>query len=190
VVLRFRQHVAALLPEGRLLVLEMLRYHHELRDSADLEVPDDDLASVGVGARELEMAQKLVEYMDEPWHPEVFRDEYRDDVMKLIEEKARGGGVEIAHRAPAEEAVEGAEVIDIMALLKRSVERAGGEASGGEASGGDASGGDAAETAGKQAAATGGAKRAAAGGKQAGGGRPAAAGGGGRPAVASKRKGA
>ena len=136
VVVRFRQHVAALMPQGRLLVLELLRYGHEIRGAADLEVPGDALAEVGVGPREVAMAETLVASMEGPWDPMEYHDEYRDAVLQLIDEKVRGGGERT--EAPPEMGVEeeGAEVIDIMALLRRSVEAAGGsEASegGGEA---------------------------------------------------------
>jgi DNA end-binding protein Ku len=125
VVVRFRQHMAALMPEGRLLVLELLRYGHEIRDAADLEVPGDDLAEVGVSAREVAMAETLVASMEEPWDPMEYHDEYRDAVMQLIDEKVRSGGERIERQPEAELPEEGAEVIDIMALLKRSVEAAG-----------------------------------------------------------------
>jgi DNA end-binding protein Ku len=140
VVVRFRQHMAALMPEGRLLVLELLRYGHEMRDSADLEVPGDDLAEVGVSPREVAMAEMLVQSMEEPWHPEAFHDEYRDAVLQLIDEKVRGGGerAEVVPEAEAQE--EGAEVIDIMALLKRSVEAAGGEGAGARGASGPSGG--------------------------------------------------
>jgi DNA end-binding protein Ku len=58
--------------------------------------------------------------MVEPWDPEQYRDAYREELLRLIEEKAEAGGVEpVAEAAPEQPA---GEVIDIMALLKRSVE--------------------------------------------------------------------
>jgi DNA end-binding protein Ku len=117
--------MAALMPEGRLLVLELLRYGHEIRDAGDLEVPGDDLAEVGVSPREVAMAETLVASMEEPWDPMEYHDEYRDAVLQLIDDKVRGGG-ERTEVPPEMEEEEGAEVIDIMALLRRSVEAAGG----------------------------------------------------------------
>jgi DNA end-binding protein Ku len=126
VVIRFRQHVAAVLPRGKLLVLELLRYGHELRDAGELEPAEEDPAVAAVNPREVAMAEMLVESMEEPWRPEAFHDEYRDAVLKLIEQKVSGGGGERIETPPAVEASAGADVIDIMALLRRSVERAGG----------------------------------------------------------------
>jgi DNA end-binding protein Ku len=140
------------MPEGRLLVLELLRYGHEIRDAADLEIPGDDLAEVGVSPREVAMAETLVASMEEPWDPMEYHDEYRDAVMQLIDEKVRGGG-ELTEAPPEMEVEEeGAEVIDIMALLKRSVEAAGG----GEASegGGEAPAGEGARRSGHRRGAT------------------------------------
>ena len=91
VVVRFRQHMAALMPEGRLLVLELLRYGHEIRDAADLEVPGDDLTEIGVGPREVAMAELLVQSMEEPWRPQEFHDEYRDARAAAHRREGAGG---------------------------------------------------------------------------------------------------
>lgn len=127
VVIRSRQHVAALLPQDGVMVLELLRYAHELRDPAELEVPGAEAEQLGVSQKELELAATLVDAMREPWRPEAFRDEYRDDLLKLIEQKAAGAG-EAAEAAVVQPAA--AEIVDIMSLLKRSVEEAGARAGG------------------------------------------------------------
>lgn len=120
VVIRTRQYLATVVPRGEVLVLELLRYAHELRPVEDLDVPGDDLEELGISDREMAMAEQLVEAMVEPWDPDRYRDEYREDLLRVIEEKAAAGGVEpVAEPAPEEP---GAEVVDIMALLKKSVE--------------------------------------------------------------------
>jgi DNA end-binding protein Ku len=120
VVIRTRQYLAAVVPRGDVLVLELLRYAHELRAPDELDLPGDDLEELGVSDREIAMAEQLVEAMVEPWDPEQYRDAYREELLRLIEEKAEAGGVEpVAEAAPEQPA---GEVIDIMALLKRSVE--------------------------------------------------------------------
>ncbi len=68
------------------------------------------------------MAEQLVGAMTERWSPEQYRDEYRDELMKLIEEKAKLGEIKAVEEAPP--AAEGAEIIDIAELLKRSMQRA------------------------------------------------------------------
>ena len=116
VVIRTRQHTAALYPHGDVLVLNTLRYHDELRDAKDLDVPTS-LKSAKVQPREVEMAERLVEDMAADWKPEQFKDSYRDDLLKFIEEKAAG-------KAPAksrEKKPREAEVIDFAKLLEKSL---------------------------------------------------------------------
>ncbi len=124
VVLRTRQHLAALIPVEAALVLNTLRFADEVRPQSALQLPEDDLTELGVSRRELEMAERLVESMVEPWAPEQYRDTYRDDLMARIEQKIRAGKTHVVSEpgAPAEEAAEGGEVVDLMAMLKRSLE--------------------------------------------------------------------
>lgn len=122
VVIRTKEYLAAVMPRGEVMVLEVLRYAHELRDPAELDVPGDDLEALGVKEPEVKMAEQLVEAMVEEWQPGKYHDEYRDDLLELIHEKAEtghAGGVK-AERQPAGEG----KVVDIMALLRKSVEEA------------------------------------------------------------------
>jgi len=125
VVIRTRQYLAAVVARGDVLTLELMRYAHELRDPAELDVPK---GKQGVSERELEMAQRLVEGMVEPWKPEKYKDDYRRDLMKMIEERAKAGQLEGSPEpAPRPERAAGGKVVDLMALLKRSVEDGGGK---------------------------------------------------------------
>jgi DNA end-binding protein Ku len=123
VVIRTRQYLAALIPSGNVIVLNTLRYQNELKSAKDLEVPSGNLKTSGISPREIEMAKKLVEEMTEPWKPERYRDTYHDDLMKLIDERIKTGKTEIVTEADeGEEKPVRGEVIDLMALLKRSVQ--------------------------------------------------------------------
>ncbi|MBE0416792.1 MAG: Ku protein [Coriobacteriia bacterium] len=129
VVIRTRQHLAALVPDGPLLMLEILRYPHELRGIDALDLPAADVAETGITDDELAIATQLVEIISRPFDPaaEEYRDTYRDAVLALIKHKAEGDKVtEVgAGEAAAEGAEgEGAEVVDIAALLKASLEAA------------------------------------------------------------------
>jgi DNA end-binding protein Ku len=127
VVIRTRQHLAALIPDGPLLMLEILRYPHELRATDTLDLPAEDVAEAGVTDAELAIAAQLVETISRPFDPSAgeYRDTYRDALLALIERKAEGGEVAEAAVPPAEEPEgEGAEVVDIAALLKASLEAA------------------------------------------------------------------
>ena len=116
VVIRTREHLAALYAVDKWLVLNTLRYATELRDPSELKVPDD-LKDARVNEKEVAMAERLVEDMDMKWDPTKFHDTYRDDLLQLIEEKAKGK----KRAAPRVKAPREAEVIDFAALLEKSL---------------------------------------------------------------------
>ena len=117
VVIRTRQHIAALYPRDNVLVLNTLRFQNELRPAKDLDVPRD-LKDAKVQPNEIKMAERLIDDMSMKWKPEEFHDTYRDDLLKMIEEKAKGHlkAAPKSKRAPRE-----AEVIDFAKLLERSL---------------------------------------------------------------------
>jgi Ku protein len=89
-VLRSRQYVAALMPVDKIIVLDTLRYFQEIQPHPDVVAAAPKKAN-GASGRELQMALKLVEEMTEKWQPEAFKDTYRDDLMKRIEQKVKAG---------------------------------------------------------------------------------------------------
>ena len=127
VVIRTRQYVAALIPSQDVIVMNTLRYQSELRDADDLEVPSSNLKAVGVNPREVEMARRLVEGMSAGWKPGEYHDTYHEDLLALIEKRVKAGQTEmITEPSPdEEERPRKGEVIDLMALLKKSVEQKG-----------------------------------------------------------------
>ncbi len=125
VVIRKREYLAALVPEGDMLVLELLRFHQELRPVKEFDVPGHDIEDYKISKRELEMAGQLVEAMTSTWDPANYHDEYRDALMAWIEKKAAAGGA-TPTAEPADETNEPAgEIVDFMELLKRSVQKSG-----------------------------------------------------------------
>jgi len=128
VVIRTRQYLAALISTGDVIVLNTLRYQNELMSAKELEVPSGSVKAGGVSPREVEMAKKLVEEMTEPWKPEQYHDTYHEDLMKLIDKRIKEGKTEVITEAGTdddEEKPARGEVIDLMALLKRSVQAKG-----------------------------------------------------------------
>jgi DNA end-binding protein Ku len=121
VVIRTRQHLAALLADGPVLILNLLRFSHELRDPSALDVP----AAGSKGSnQELKMAEQLVETMAGKWDPKKYRDEYHQDLLQLIDKKIKSGqtkAIEPAEAAPRSR--QQGKVIDIMHLLRQSVEQ-------------------------------------------------------------------
>lgn len=121
VVIRSREYLAALIPQGPVLILNLLRYPAELRDTKPLNIPDSKKG--GVSEKELQMALRLIDDLAEKWKPERFKDEYRTQLVEFIKKKAKKGDVETAAVEPEADEPRG-KVIDMMALLKRSVEKA------------------------------------------------------------------
>ena len=123
VVLRTRAHLAALVPKQRALALVMLRYADELRPEADLELPPGDAKKAGITARELDLAEKLVDGLVEKWDPKKYRDDYREDVLALIEKKVEKGEINSLAGAKGHARAKPApqNVLDLMELLKKSV---------------------------------------------------------------------
>jgi DNA end-binding protein Ku len=126
VVVKTRQHLAAVLVHDRILVLNVLRYASELRDPSKLRVPGAALKSLRISDRELKMAERLVAEMTEDWDPEQYHDEYRDELLAFIKKRGRAGQLTAAPEAPEEPATrKRADIIDIAELLKRSLARTG-----------------------------------------------------------------
>ena len=129
VVIRTKQHLVALIPEGPVLMMNVLRYANEIRDTEGLSLPPKATKAAkaaGVSTREMELAQRLIDDMSGPWKPEQFKDTYHEDLMKRIEEKIKRG--ETKELTEPEEEAGGrkkAEVIDLMELLKQSIGKGG-----------------------------------------------------------------
>lgn len=116
-VLRARQHLAALIVRGPAIMLELLRYPAELRGPSDLRLPEEDLSRLRISEAELKMAERLIEDLAAPWRPEQYKDEYRSELLAFIEEKARTG----KSRTGAAAAGPLEAPADIMSLLKKSL---------------------------------------------------------------------
>lgn len=122
VVIRTKQYLAALVAQGDALILNTLRYHKELKAPKDIDL-DDKLKGAKVSAKEIDMALRLIEDMADEWQPERYHDTYHEDLLKRIEDKVKAGETEeIAAPETEEKAARGADVIDLMSLLKKSVE--------------------------------------------------------------------
>ena len=125
VVIRTRQHLAALIVQGQLLVLNLLRFPHELRDASALDLPEVGRKRGEFSPQEIKMAEHLVETMSDKWNPKTYRDEYREDLLKLIDKKVKSGQTKVVEKtgsAPRPE--QRGNVIDIMHLLRQSVNQA------------------------------------------------------------------
>jgi len=123
VVLRSRQHLAAVVAHEEALLLVLLRFADELRDPKGLDLPSKNLKTLGVTPKELSMAERLVADMVSKFEPEKYEDEYRRDLMRLIKRKAKAGEL---NRVPEtgkrkRKAPAAAPVVDLVQLLQQSV---------------------------------------------------------------------
>jgi len=125
VVIRTTAHLAAVVPNGRALMLITLRYQDELRPMKDLDLPPESLKSVGVNPKELDLAKRLVADMSGSWDPSEFKDTYHADLMARIREKIKSGQTKELTKPESEgkASPRSAEVIDLAALLKQSLEK-------------------------------------------------------------------
>ena len=129
VVIRTTQHLAAIVPVGRALMLDTMRWPDQLRDMSDLSLPAEGLKSLGITAKDAELAKRLVGDMAEHWKSADFEDTYHADLMRRIKEKiSKGETQEISTPESGERRQPSAQVIDLTALLKESLK--GGERGG------------------------------------------------------------
>jgi DNA end-binding protein Ku len=112
-VLRNREHIAALKPVGKLLVLEQLRFPADLRQPSRLNVPDAKTSK-----KELDMALQLIDHLSQPFIPEDFRDTYTDELEKAIEAKVKGRKPKSVKPATVK-----TESADLLSSLKASLQK-------------------------------------------------------------------
>jgi len=126
VVIRTRQYLAALMAQDSALLLDLMRFPQELVGAEEFELPSQALSAYHISDRELAMAAQLVDAMTTEWRPEDYRDDFRDKLRSFIEQRIaakRGGKVPETEAAPAPHAT--TNVVDFMALLKKSLESKG-----------------------------------------------------------------
>jgi len=121
VVIKTRQYLAGVKPEDGVLVLELMHFADELADPEKLHLPK----KMEVGKREMTMAKSLIDGMTSKWEPEKYKDDYREALMEVIEEKVEAGGKEIEEKP--RKAPKPTKVIDLVSVLQKSLEQTGGK---------------------------------------------------------------
>jgi len=122
VVIRTREYLSAVVPKGDALMLMLMRYPQELVDTDDYRIPAGAASKYRISAKEMQMAEQLIDSMSDDWKPENYRDEFRDRLRKVIERRLKSKGVV----TPAEDETKTPEnattnVVDFMALLQKSL---------------------------------------------------------------------
>ena len=118
-ILRDSQHLAAVEVIENAIVLTVMRFADELVDVKQFDLPGES----GIRKPELDMAKALVNNLAAAWDPEKYTDQYRENLMKVIQAKVKGKKIDLA---PAEEPRQ-ADVVDLMERLRRSLEQGAGK---------------------------------------------------------------
>ncbi|MEN1928052.1 Ku protein [Luteimonas sp. MJ250] len=123
VVVRTREYLCAVLPQGDALILMLLRYPQEIVDPADHRLPEGNTGDYRITDKELEMAKQLIESMSGDWDPSGYKDEFRERLEKVIRDRMKSQGVVARPDDEERDVPEDAttNVVDFMALLEKSI---------------------------------------------------------------------
>lgn len=120
VVIQTKQHLAVLIPFGPILILNLLRWGDEIRAWEELDLPKSS-KSLGVTAKEFNMGEQLVKNMSGKWDPRQFTDSFKEQILQLVEEKAKAGDTQTTVHSEIEETGETAKIVDLTEMLRRSL---------------------------------------------------------------------
>jgi DNA end-binding protein Ku len=109
-----REHIAAIKPVGRALVLNQMRYPTDLREATDLKFPDGKSLSEA----EVKVALKLISQETSHFVPEDYRDTYTEELEDMIKAKTKGKKPAPKHKVPTETSAK-----DLMSALKASLKQ-------------------------------------------------------------------
>ncbi len=123
VVVRTREYLCAVMPQGHALVLMILRYPQELVDPEDYKLPTASPSDYRITAKETAMAGQLIESMAADWDPSQYHDEFRERLQQVLNKriKTKGGTTQVEEEPVAHEDAS-TNVVDFMALLQKSLD--------------------------------------------------------------------
>jgi DNA end-binding protein Ku len=115
-VLKTQEHLAVLKPEGNLLILDQIRFQHEIREPSELNIPKDEK----VTQKELDLALSLIDQLSAHFQPQKYKDTYTEELKEIINKKAKGQKI-VTPKAGAPAAT--TQVSELMSKLRESPER-------------------------------------------------------------------
>ena len=121
VVIRTREYLAAVQPEGDAIILMLLRYPQELVDPNDYKLPDGKRNTYRITEKELTMAKQLVNSMATDWKPDDYHDEFRERLSGIIKKRIKSKGATTRIEPPVAHEEAAGNVVDFMALLEKSL---------------------------------------------------------------------
>ena len=120
-VIRTREYICAVMPEGDALIMILLRYPQELVAPDEYKLPQG-ASDYRVAPKELEMAKQLIESMTSEWEPDSYRDEFRERLSDIIKKRVKQAGATTTFEEPEHREDSATNVVDFMALLQKSLE--------------------------------------------------------------------
>lgn len=123
IVIRIKQHLVMILPRGKFLMLELLRFSHQIKNEKEVHAAEKLLSAKSTfSAKELKMAEALIDGMTTAWKPESYKDTYYADIKKVIQQKVNKGKGRKVTEVEEELPEETSNVVDLMPLLMKSLE--------------------------------------------------------------------
>ena len=113
VVLKSREHLAAVKSVGNMMTLQTMRFAHEIVDAGSLNLPK----AADISKKEMDLANMLIDSMSDKFEPSKYKDDYYDKVLEIIQMKVAG----VAPQAPAAKGPAPGKVVDLMEILKQSL---------------------------------------------------------------------
>ncbi len=121
VVMHTKEHLAVLVPSGPALMLDTLRWAHDVRPWDELKLPAEGRKAASLKEAELKMARQLIEDMTEEWQPTRYEDRFTQAIQALVDQRAASGQTEAVEPLEEGAAPAASNVVDLTELLKRSV---------------------------------------------------------------------
>jgi DNA end-binding protein Ku len=123
VVIRTRQYLAMMFPKDDALVLNLLRFPQEIVDQEEFAFPSGALAKFRITAAEMKMAEDLLKSMAGKWAPTDYKDEFRDKLRKMIQQRIdkEQGTLTIPQELEEHHENASTNVVDFVSLLKKSL---------------------------------------------------------------------
>lgn len=126
VVIRTREYLSMVVPEGDALMLILMRFPQELVDVSEYRIPEGDAKDFGISAKELQMARTLLESMASDFDPTQYKDEFRERLHAVIKRRISEKGATTTIEEEEDEGEAATNVVDFMALLQQSLKKKGG----------------------------------------------------------------
>src|SRR5215831_9231409 len=112
VVMKTKEHLAAVKAIGNMITLQTMRFAHEIVDASELNLPKADISK-----KEMDLANTLIDSMTDKFEPTKYKDEYYEKVMEVVQNKVQG----VAPTSPAAAPKQPGKVVDLMEILKQSL---------------------------------------------------------------------